>query len=76
MQMPRYKLATDNEAFNSLFSLLNLHKEVQTESQALIQMINTNLKSFWNTLWLHERPQDWGEFFWDTIFDTSDLNKL
>lgn len=27
-EMPRYKIANDNEAINTLFSLLDFHKEV------------------------------------------------
>ena len=39
-------------------------------------MLNTNPKFFWTTLWLEERPETWGKFTWNDIFDTSDLNKL
>lgn len=58
--MPRYKLSNDYDAFNSLFELMNLHKEVQIECQSLLQMLCTNPKCFWNTLWLEEKPQNWG----------------
>jgi len=34
--MPRYKLSNDYDAFNSLFELMNLHKEVQIECQSLL----------------------------------------
>ena len=74
--MPRYKLANDNYFFDSLFDLLNLHKEVYIECYTLIQMLSSNPKYFWNTLWLGEKPEIWGKFTWKDIFETSDLNRL
>lgn len=68
-EMPRHKIAKDDECFNTLFSLLDLHKEVQAESQSLISMLCTKPAMFWDILWLDNRPANYDPVDWRTILD-------
>lgn len=75
-EMPRYKIANDNEAINTLFSLLDFHKEVQSETQSLINALCTKPAMFWDMLWMDERPKDFDHVDWRESLKDSNMHKI
>ena len=55
-EMPRHKIAKDDASFDTLFSLLDLHKEVVAEASSLIKMLCTRPAMLWDLMWLDNRP--------------------
>ena len=75
LDMPRYKIATNEKLFDSLMSLLNLQQDVSQRALELIRMLATNPILYNRVLSL--KPQDEeSKFSWSTIFDENNVHKV
>jgi len=74
--MPRYKIAADLKCFDLLLSVVSLHYEVGKEAGELIKILSTNFEVFWMTLWLNKAPIEWGDFSWEKIFRTNEIQRV
>jgi hypothetical protein len=74
--MPRHKIAKDDACFDTLFSLLDLHKEVVSEATSLVNMLCTRPAMLWDLMWLDNKPPDYETVDWRKILQDSNLNKI
>ena len=50
LEMPRWKIAQNQESFASIVGLLDMQSEVSKEAQSTVKMICTNQETFWDIL--------------------------
>jgi hypothetical protein len=74
--MPRHKIAKDDACFDTLFSLLDLHKEVVIEATSLVNMLCTRPAMLWDLMWLDNRPPEYEPVDWRKILQDFNLNKI
>jgi hypothetical protein len=74
-EMPRHKIAKDNACFDTLFSLLDLHKEVQLECNQLVNMLCTRPETLWDLMWLDDRPPEYPKINWRDTFHEESMQK-
>ena len=78
LEMPRWKMAQDDDTFKSLLELLESQHEVAKEASSVLNMICTNHNSFWSVLNLSLNADQIGgepnpNFSWDQVFDTQNI---
>lgn len=76
--MPRYKIAKNQEYFDTLMSLLDRHDSASQESWDLIQMLATNQVMYTRVLELKtgSEGESSGEIDWEKFFDSHSVYKL